>query len=64
MRIDVLTGIDGVSFDEAWTDRLTAKFVDLPVPVLSAPHLIRNKRAVGRTQGLADVEWLEKHGQE
>jgi hypothetical protein len=34
--------------------------VDLPVPVLSAKHLIRNKRAVGRPQDLADVDWLEK----
>jgi hypothetical protein len=62
LRIDLLTGIDGVTFDEAWTDRLTARFLDLPVPVLSARHLIRNKRTVGRTQDLADVEWLEKFG--
>ena len=62
LRIDVLTGIDGVAFDEGWADRLTATFADLPVPVLSATHLIRNKRAVGRTQDLADVEWLERSG--
>ena len=62
IRIDVLTSIDGVGFDEAWAERFTAHFVDLPVPVLSARHLIRNKRAVGRAQDLADVEWLEKHG--
>lgn len=62
IRIDVLTSIDGVAFDDAWADRLTASFVDLPVPVLSAKHLIRNKRAVGRPQDLADVDWLEKHG--
>lgn len=62
IRIDVLTSIDGVTFEEAWTDRITANFVDLPVPVLSARHLIRNKRAVGRPQDLADVDWLEKAG--
>lgn len=62
LRIDVLTSIDGVTFDEAWTDRLSAKFVDLPVPVLSAKNLIMNKRTVGRMQDLADVEWLEKQG--
>ena len=60
IRIDVLTSIDGIAFEEAWSDRFTAKFVDLPVPVLSARHLIRNKRTVGRAQDLADVEWLEK----
>ena len=62
LRIDVLTAIDAVEFDEAWAERLVAKFADQTVPVLSAHHLIRNKRAVGRAQDLADVEWLEKAG--
>ncbi len=61
IRIDVMTSIDGVAFDEAWDERLAAKFADLSVPVLSAKHLVRNKRAVGRAQDLADVDWLEKH---
>jgi hypothetical protein len=61
IRIDVLTAIDGVTFEDAWAERLVARFVDLPVPVLSARHLIRNKRTVGRAQDLADVEWLEKN---
>ena len=62
LRIDVLTGIDGVAFEEAWAGRITAKFADQTVPVLSAKHLITNKRAVGRTQDIADVEWLERIG--
>jgi hypothetical protein len=61
LRIDILTGIDAVQFDEAWADRVTVTFADQKVAVLSANHLIRNKRAVGRTQDLADLEWLEKH---
>jgi hypothetical protein len=61
IRIDVLTSIDGVGFDEAWRDRLMAHFADLPVPVLAARDLIVNKRAVARPQDLADVDWLEKH---
>ena len=60
LRIDVLTGIDAVEFDEAWSDRLTTKFADLTVAVLSTGHLIRNKRAVGRPQDIADLDWLEK----
>jgi len=59
LRIDVITAIDGVSFDEAWSTRLLTKFADLPTAVLSRAHLIRNKRAAGRAQDLADVEWLE-----
>jgi len=60
LRIDVITAIDGVSFDEAWSARLQTKFADQTVAVLSRDLLIRNKRAAGRTQDLADVEWLER----
>jgi len=62
LRIDVLSSIDDVAFDEARADRMTAKFVDLSVSVLSAKHLIKNKRAVGRMQDLADLECLERLG--
>ncbi len=59
VRIDVVTAIDGVDFAEAWPARLLTRFADQPVGVLSREHLIKNKRAAGRTQDLADVEWLE-----
>ena len=59
IRIDVLTVIDGVNFDEAWTDRMISKLAEEPVAVLSREHLIKNKRAAGRKQDLADVERLE-----
>lgn len=61
VRIDVITAIDGVGFAEAWPDRVKTRFADLPVSVLSRKHLIQNKTAAGRTQDLADVEWLRKH---
>lgn len=59
VRVDVLTTIDGVSFDEAWSEHLKTAFADQPVGVLSREHLIRNKRASGRTQDLADIERLQ-----
>ena len=62
VRIDVLTAIDGVDFSEAWPARLVARFADQPVGVLSREHLMRNKRAAGRTQDLADLEWLQTEG--
>lgn len=62
LRIDVLTGIDGIEFPEAWKEHITTRFADQTVPVLSANHLIRKMRAVGSTQDLADLEWLERHG--
>lgn len=61
IRIDILTGIDEVEFAEAWSTRFETRFMDQPVPVLSEVLLIRNKRAVGRAQDLADIEWLESH---
>ena len=48
-----------MTFDEAWPSRLQTKVFDYPVAVLSVEHLIRNKRAVGRAQDVADLEWVE-----
>jgi hypothetical protein len=59
IRIDVLTAIDGVEFAAAWAARFSTQFADQPVNVLSIDDLIKNKRAAGRTQDLADVERLE-----
>ncbi len=59
-RVDILTQIDGVGFDEAWADRFETRFAGEPVSVLSRAHLIRNKRASGRMQDLADIERLER----
>ena len=61
VRIDVITSIDGVDFSAAWPDRLAANLGGVPVPVLSRHHLRANKKAAGRLQALADVEWLEKN---
>lgn len=58
-RIDILTGIDGVSFDEAWPERYEVRVSDLMVPVIGRRHLSRNKRATGRPKDAADAAWLE-----
>jgi len=59
VRIDIITSIDGVEFDEAWLERVSVALGDLTVGVLSRRHLIVNKRTAGRLQDLADVERLE-----
>ena len=59
-RIDLLTGISGLSFDEAWASRVSAQLDGLDVFVIGREALIKNKRATGRTQDLADVEKLER----
>jgi hypothetical protein len=60
LRIDVITAIDGVEFAEAWAERLETRFGGEPSAVLSLAHLVRNKKASGRLQDLADVEELER----
>ena len=59
IRIDVMTSVSGVEFPEAWEARVMTRFVDQEAGVISREHLIRNKRASGRTQDLADLEALE-----
>lgn len=57
-RIDILTGVSGVTFTEAWGDRVEARFEGVPVPFIGRATLIRNKRASGRTKDKADLEAL------
>ena len=58
-RIDLLTTVDGVAFEEAWREREEVVIDGLRVPVISRRHLIQNKRAVGRLKDEADARWLE-----
>lgn len=60
VRIDVLTEIDGVTFDEAWAEKILASFGGVRTFVLSRRLLVLNKRATGRLQDLADIERLER----
>lgn len=59
-RIDILTSIDGVKFDEAWPDRIEAEVEGRKFPVIGRAHLLQNKKALGRPQDLVDVAWLER----
>lgn len=60
VRIDIITAVDGLTFEQAWRNRVTAEYGGVPVPVLSRTDLIANKRASGRPQDLADVAALEQ----
>ncbi len=59
-RIDVLTELDGIRFEQAWPHRTEVDLAGMKVPVIGRADLIRNKRAVGRPQDLADVARLEE----
>lgn len=58
-RIDILTGISGVDFDEVWTGREQTTLDGLPVAFIGKVELLKNKRASGRTKDLADAEELD-----
>jgi hypothetical protein len=57
-RIDLLTVLSGVSFDEAWASRERGEIDGVSVPFISRDLLKRNKAASGRLQDLADLEYL------
>ena len=57
-RIDVLTDLTDLTFDEAWRARVRHPFGDIAVDFIGREHFVRNKRATGRTKDLADIEGL------
>jgi hypothetical protein len=58
VRIDVLTELSGLTFQEAWPGRLQASFGPLTVDVIGREDFIRNKRATGRIKDAGDIESL------
>jgi hypothetical protein len=60
VRVDILMGIPGVQFDEAWERRVEVQFDDVPVTIISKQDLIAAKRSAGRPQDLLDADSLEQ----
>jgi predicted nucleotidyltransferase len=60
VRIDVITRIAGIKFEEAIINAKIIKIEELNIPIISLPDLIINKKASGRHRDLDDVESLEK----
>lgn len=58
-RIDILTGLESISFEEAWQNRQQASYGGEKVYVIGREDLIKVKRAAGRPQDLEDVRSLE-----
>lgn len=60
-QIDILMSISGVTFEDAWTNRLEREVEGVRVFILNVRDLIQNKRAAGRPKDQLDVDWLERH---
>ncbi|MBA3296334.1 MAG: hypothetical protein H0U19_05310 [Acidobacteria bacterium] len=58
LRIDILTELTALTFEEAWPGRTSADFGSVMVDVLGREDFIKNKRATGRARDLGDVEAL------
>jgi hypothetical protein len=58
-RVDIMMGIDGVTFPVAWRNRVRTHYAGIPLCVLGRNDLIRAKRAAGRPRDLEDVARLQ-----
>ena len=59
-RVDLLTSVSGVTFDEAWASRCLADLDGIPTNFIGREELIRNKEATGRKRDMGDADELRK----
>jgi hypothetical protein len=59
-RIELMTTISGVEFDDCYRERLETTMNDVPVSLINLRDLKINKKASGRLKDLADFEQLSK----
>ncbi len=59
-RIDLLTRISGVEFDDAWRNKVEVEVDGLELYVLSKEDLLKNKATTGRDKDKSDIAWLMK----
>jgi hypothetical protein len=60
VRVDILMGIPGVEFEEAWGRRIEVDFDGLSVSFISRQDPIASKLASGRPQDLLDADLLSR----
>lgn len=58
VRIDLITSITGVTWEQANAGKVSGKYGDVDVHYLGRDQYARNKRAIGRKKDLADLEAL------
>ena len=58
-RIDILTELTGLTFEQAWPDRIQRPFGELEVDFIDRASFMRNKRATGRLRDLSDIEGMD-----
>jgi len=58
VRIDIITSLTGLSWEDAFSGCLKGQYGDIPVNYIGREQFISNKRAMGRKKDLADIEAL------
>ena len=58
-RIDILTSIDGVNFEDACEKRVISRYGDQDLYFISKEDMIKNKKATGRKKDLDDLDDLD-----
>jgi len=59
LRIDIMMGIKGLQFSDAWPQRVESKFEDIAMNLISKEDLLVAKKAAGRPQDLIDADGLK-----
>jgi predicted nucleotidyltransferase len=59
-RIDLLTSVEGVTFEDAWAARERCEVDGVPLWMISLDHLLAAKRAAGRPKDRLDVRHLTR----
>ena len=60
-RIDIITHIDGVIFQEAYKTKELIEIENLRIPFISKANLIKNKESTGREKDKLDADILKKN---
>lgn len=56
VRVDIITSLSGVTWEDAYSGKATGKYGDISVYYIGRKQFISNKRAIGRKKDLADIE--------
>jgi len=63
-RIDLINQISGVTFREAWENRITTDIEsegrEVPIHLIGLEELIKNKKAIGRPKDVEDLKYLKE----
>ena len=61
LRIDLMTSISGLEFDQAYARKIEADYFGMKTSIISLSDILKNKRSSGRKKDRDDLKWIEKY---